>query len=1576
MRNTTMHSYRSTVVTFINVIMIVFIICVASAEITQIVSISSDGRISSGETGGASRGFVLGPSISMSADGRYIAFASSADDLVPNDTNADFDVFVHDRQTGQTHQVSIATDGTQGNDMSGSCVISSNGRFVAFASYASNLVPDDTNSEPDVFVHDCQTGTTKRVSVASDGTQGLRHGGSYCPSLSADGRLVAFVSWSNLAPGVSGQQGDIFIHDSQTGDTSRVSSGVGYIFALWPFISADGRYVAYYGGAGTSGNIYRFDSVTQQTITVSIATDGSSLSTSTAPVAISPDGRLVYFNCDSSNYLGGPNRWFGLYVHDCNTGESMMVSQQKCKAVSSDGRFVAYPENGHALLLDRLTGNADIVAVASDGTLENGYSGNWMSISADGRFVAFDSSATNFMPGIPDDQHMRFYVRDRGSNGWIFPEGTIIRASNPYDSPAPDSGKTRHRLKGALHVHWYDDNNITKPGDAFTRSPVTMEKTYKDLGYNFIALTEHNHMTPEMTTSSIQDKSFVHVEDSEEVTSSSHHILAVGADGKRNIGEDLTGTSWKTSLASGLFNDPVLNEVNPTSNMQGMIDDITSGMGGLAFIPHPKHVSLVNLSRNASLSDLKRLKGFAALSIRTAASLAESTADWDEALASSRGSGLLIDGKWRYSPVLGYTEGDYTPPGFYPIGSIFVPAVQAGSTWILLDAYYDDTDWDVTNGGNTIRSLLVMDAIRTGRWWSYWTKCAVPWKVSWVYPKLDLQTETYTNIDGQIKTKVTVTSDLPLDTIRFIGMRPDCRKSGDLCEPIHHKNSAYYICNGGETYVRIEAEYNPSIMKPNLYIASQPIWVYPEGRVVGPYGDSNSAPARASIQSGIGLQTTSPALQVEYVIPDNYPVSAPPLGYIRHVYNVMTESGACPADATLTLQYLGEDITAVGESNLRIFHWDTVSSTWIPLESTADMDNKELTANITELGIYTISAVPQEDVTVPAISIVRPSANEVITDLAPVLASASDNLGVAQVTFYLNGRQIADDSVGIDGWGEEIDFSHYVSGNYTLTADAVDLQGNKTTATRQIVLQSNATAPVVTLTTPVPSIKPTTSTFTLSGKVTDADGFVAGVNIEVNGNLAGIADIQGDQWTCTIPTSSLGDSSYTVKITAMDDYGNTSVANYQPDLLIKSGTESSYSGTDLYSIDGSNQVKSQSAAPGQKVTYAFRVKNAGIQNDSFKITGPGSVAGWNIRYYESNTGIEVTSQVTGGGWSSGTLAPGGTKGISVSVKPDATLSLGSVNTLLITAASDSDNTKIDVVKAVTGFTGTYKTDMLIKSGPDTSYSGTNIYNTDGTNQTKLQNVCAGQKVTYGFRARNGGNASDSFRITGPAGGIGWSVKYYDFTTNADVTSQVTGAGWISRILAPGTIGGVFVNIKPDSTVPLGSSITLTVTGTSMSDNTKIDVVKAITTCVASYKADLLIKLGTESTYSGLDIINTDGTNQTKTQNAAINQKVTCSFRVKNAGFLSDSFKITGPGGGGGWTVKYIDLASGADVTSQVTGTGWLSGTMAPGTDKGVYAKITPDATLTSGSSKTLTITAASISSPTKIDVVKAITTVP
>lgn len=136
--------------------------------------------------------------LSISADGRYVAFESGASNLVPNDTNHVTDVFVRDRQTGITTRVSVDSEGNQAtppnNVASGSShpSISADGRYVAFESFASNMVPEDTNDSSDIFVHDRQTGTTSLVSASSDGVLG--NGQSGHPSISADGRYVAFDS--------------------------------------------------------------------------------------------------------------------------------------------------------------------------------------------------------------------------------------------------------------------------------------------------------------------------------------------------------------------------------------------------------------------------------------------------------------------------------------------------------------------------------------------------------------------------------------------------------------------------------------------------------------------------------------------------------------------------------------------------------------------------------------------------------------------------------------------------------------------------------------------------------------------------------------------------------------------------------------------------------------------------------------------------------------------------------------------------------------------------------------------------------------------------------------------------------------------------------------------------------------------------------------------------------------------------------------------------------------------------------------------------------------------------------------
>jgi Tol biopolymer transport system component len=193
---------------------------------------------------------------SISAEGRYVAFFSYASNLVPNDTNGSADVFVRDRQNGTTARVSLNSAGAQANGESGSVAISASGRFVAFGSAASNLVPGDTNGADDVFVRDRQNGTTRRVSVSSGGTQA--NADSYVRFISPDGRFIVIVSSaSNLVPNDTNGAEDVFLRDTQIGTTERVSLGPSGRQAngdsIFGSISTNGRYVAFSTEANNLG---------------------------------------------------------------------------------------------------------------------------------------------------------------------------------------------------------------------------------------------------------------------------------------------------------------------------------------------------------------------------------------------------------------------------------------------------------------------------------------------------------------------------------------------------------------------------------------------------------------------------------------------------------------------------------------------------------------------------------------------------------------------------------------------------------------------------------------------------------------------------------------------------------------------------------------------------------------------------------------------------------------------------------------------------------------------------------------------------------------------------------------------------------------------------------------------------------------------------------------------------------------------------------------------------------------------------------------------------------------------------
>jgi Tol biopolymer transport system component len=289
-----------------------------TAGVTTRVSVDSSGTEANGTS----------DSPALSADGQVIAFLSDATNLVAGDTNKRLDVFVHDRSTGLTERVSVDSAGTESNGDSNWLCLSADGRFVSFESTATNLVSNDNNGYGDVFVHDRVTGITERVSVDSSG--GEANHLSFFPSISSDGRFVAFESVaSNLVARDTNGKFDVFVHDRATGVTKRVSvstiGGEADSDSGGPSISADGRFVAFDSSAtnliarDTNGTVDVFvrDLTTGVTKRVSVDSSGVEADHGSGGPSISANGEVVAFASAATNLIvGDRNGWPDIFVRD------------------------------------------------------------------------------------------------------------------------------------------------------------------------------------------------------------------------------------------------------------------------------------------------------------------------------------------------------------------------------------------------------------------------------------------------------------------------------------------------------------------------------------------------------------------------------------------------------------------------------------------------------------------------------------------------------------------------------------------------------------------------------------------------------------------------------------------------------------------------------------------------------------------------------------------------------------------------------------------------------------------------------------------------------------------------------------------------------------------------------------------------------------------------------------------------------------------------------------------------------------------------------------------------------------
>ena len=370
-----------------------------TAGTTERLSLSSAGQ----QADGASHGQGMPPGIS--GDGDVVAFYSDATNLVANDDNDQTDVFVRVRSAATTERVSVASDGSDGDGPSLNPSVSGDGRYVVFQSLASNLVANDTNGSSDIFVRDRLANTTERI---CDGVQA--NGDSSTPSVSADGRLVAFASdASNLVAEDTNNASDIFVCDRDTGSITRVSVGPGGLQAncpdsskaancsILPAISDDGSVVGFKSIAvnlaadDTNGyvDVFVYDRNAEVTERISVGAGGRNSDAVSFPPTLSADGRWVAFGSLATNLTAGDNmRVANVFVRDRLNGKTLLAdidatgrpgdssTLDVTPAISNDGSQVVFVSLASNLSGADTNQVADIFVVTSQfflpGTCPNG----------------------------------------------------------------------------------------------------------------------------------------------------------------------------------------------------------------------------------------------------------------------------------------------------------------------------------------------------------------------------------------------------------------------------------------------------------------------------------------------------------------------------------------------------------------------------------------------------------------------------------------------------------------------------------------------------------------------------------------------------------------------------------------------------------------------------------------------------------------------------------------------------------------------------------------------------------------------------------------------------------------------------------------------------------------------------------------------------------------------------------------------------------------------------------------------------------------------------------------------------
>ncbi|MHB9132340.1 MAG: triple tyrosine motif-containing protein [Armatimonadota bacterium] len=1554
--------------------------------LTVRLSVHTDGTQGTGQS---SFPYVYERGPSTSEDAQFTAFASEAGNLIDTDTNGKSDIFVRDWLTPSTVRVSIKSDGSEANEKSYSPAMSGDGSAVAFVSTATNLTPTAISGVANIFLH-YRTGAnadaTKLVSVAKDGINDS-DGPSSRPSISRTGHYVVFASEAtNLVDNDTNNASDIFLRDTDGDITTRISvSSTGTQAdggSYDPYISADGRYVVYTSLASNldtnspdtneSYDIFVYDTITHTTTRVSVPNiGGESNDHSYAPV-INADGSVVVYSSRATNLLGGTGSGFAhIYRYDRSVGVTTLVSAAidgtpgnsdsglYGAAVNGDGTVIAFSSSASNLVAGDTNGRDDIfvsdlntgevvrVSTANNGAQANGQS--WYpSISSNGYFITYASLANNLVLNDTNDK-WDVFLHERGV--LYLPDLQIKASADPsykgvsiYGTVEGQTADQSVRTGDLATYNLRIQNNSPLTDTFLIKGDATLEGPAAD-GWTITYLDNSNaDITAAVTgagwqTPVVQPGSSVLLKVTLRTFASLPTAAPKSIEITANSVTDTDGTKQDIVRAlTTLSPYPTVRVSIDSAGLPGNGGSSDPGLSGDGrFVCFPSGATNLVLPAYGAVGQVfvhDRLTGLTELN-------SVSDGIWGAAgvkQADSIAQDPDISGDGRYLVFNSKSK------------DLVAGANDAGVQQIFLRDRQEHT--------TTIASLLPGEIVST-------KDCsAAVMSEDGHYMSFISEGKVYrrdlTGVEG------TIPVSLATDGTTLVGGCESAAISADGRFITFRTKGDTLIPGLPNTYWQIFIHDCDITTSTQLVSVSE----------LGTIGAADSGyPTRAPI--------TSDGRYVTFVTKADLTDGADTNGfndiYVRdtvqnHTFRISLTNAQPPAEITGTDPKFGNPSIS---SNGKFVAFDTVAAL-VPADTNAKYD---VYAYNLETGTVQLASLRYD--------------NQVST------LGTGD--GIADPFISKDGRYITFNGT-VDGLVQTNSGSTgeiYIRDMWDIQPDLqISVQGGEydtAAASKTILTGGSATYQLKLLTT----TNSTPDEFIITGSTGGNGWSVQYFDALVGGNDI-TAEVTGAGWQTPVISSAtpiefllvvtadpqlLGSTPKVVTVVAsakssmaiQDRVAATTTPNavMQPDTLIRNKQDYEFIGDNVYNNLGA-QTKTQYLLNNQKATYYIKMQNDGNGDDTFLVSAPAGSVNWSV-VYKNAQGVDITSLITTvpSTYSTAVLSPGASETISVEVIPNANVPALQQRVVDVSVTS-SDLTHVDIVEAKTIVQLNYQPDLQIKLSTTATYIGIGVHS-DGHDQIASSITVPNVAKTYNVRVKNDGNSNDSFTITSTGAGdpTGWTVEYFD--NNGIPRPEIATTGWTTGVMPLTGSIIITVQVTPDGTVAPNTSYTVALNAVSTFDAAKTDVVKA-TTIVEKRQPDLLIRNLSDVLSIEDDLYNTDGTNQTKTQevDSYLGEKATYIITLQNDGNVTDSFMVNCPAVGAEWGVKFFDApTAGNDITEQVNSVvgGWFVYNLAAGDTKVFRVEVTPNRTRAGSSIQDLLVTAVSTSNPTLADAVKASTSV-